>query len=183
MGVKFVTICRISGKHACRLTFLGAHATISSPKSCSECVAQMRSVLHTNLGARWQEQQMAAKFIAVCQYFHPFTRISPLSGRHFRRFKLHWIHVTNAHHPAPAMWRELHGAANVSWHYVMPALTVLAPYRAYFLRSIRFRRSFDSFQGSASLKCGLDGQHAALPAATQAQQRPRPESIGKNVFF
>ena len=136
-----------------------------------------------NLGARWQERQMAAKFVAVCQYFHPFTHISPLSGRRFLRFRLHWIHVTNAHHPAPAMWRELHGATNASWHYVMPALTVLAAYRAYFLRSICFKRSFDSFQGSASFKCGLDGKHAALPAANQAQQRPRPESIGKNTLF
>jgi hypothetical protein len=143
----------------------------------------MRSDLNINSGARWQERQTTAEFVAVCQYFHPFTRISPLSGRRFWRSKLHRVHVTNAHHPAPGMWRELHGAANASWHYVMPALTVLAPYRACFLRSIRFRRSFNSFQGSASLKCGLDGQNAALPAANQAQQRPQPESIGKNAFF
>jgi hypothetical protein len=83
MGVKFVTICRISGKLARRLTFFGAQAAISTPENCSECLAQMRSVLHIVLGARWQERQMAAKFVAVCQYFHPFTHISPLSGRRF----------------------------------------------------------------------------------------------------
>jgi hypothetical protein len=81
MGIKFVTIYRISGKHACRLTFLGAQATIFHPANCSECVAQARSVLQINVGARWQERQMAAKFVAVCQYFHTFTHISPLSGR------------------------------------------------------------------------------------------------------
>ena len=81
---------------------------------------------------------MVAKFATVCRYFHPFTHISPLSGRRFWRCKLHWIHVTNVHHPAPAMWRDLHGAVNASWHYVMPALTVLAAYRTCFLRSMRF---------------------------------------------
>ena len=131
------TIGRISGKHACRLSFLGAQATVFHRVNCSRCVTQACSVLHINLGAGWQEQQMAAKFVAVCQYFHPFTHISPLSGRRFQRWKLHWIHVTNAHHPAPAMWREVHGAANASWHYVMPAWTILTAYRASLLRSIR----------------------------------------------
>jgi hypothetical protein len=130
---------------------------------------------------------MAAKFVAACQYFHPFTRISPLSGRRFFRFKLHWIHVTNAHHPAPAMWRELHGAANASWHYVMPALTVLAAHRAYFLRSIVSElvsegHSIPSKAVPAS-SAGWTGSMQPLPAANQPQQRPRPESIGKNAFF
>ena len=89
MGVEFVTICRISGKHACRLGFLGAQATIFCRVNCIRFYTEMLSVLRTSLGARRQERQMAAKFATVCQHFHQSTHISPLSGRCIERFKLH----------------------------------------------------------------------------------------------